>query len=71
MIGYGFCASFCTLGASYRALSELVEKGYEVQPIMSEYTYSTDTRFQSAQEFRERAHSSFRVRSCKERSQVH
>lgn len=54
MIGYGFCASFCTLGASYRALSKLVESGYEVQPIMSEYAYSTDTRFQSAQEFRER-----------------
>ena len=54
MIGYAFCASFCTHGASLSALEELVRKGYEVQPIMSENAYSTDTRFGKAEELRKR-----------------
>ncbi len=51
MIGYAFCGSFCTFAASFAALSRLVAEGREVQPIMSENAYSTDTRFQSAAEF--------------------
>ncbi len=51
MIGYAFCGSFCTFANSYKALSELVDKGYEVQPIMSENAFKTDTRFFSADEF--------------------
>ena len=47
MIGYAFCGSFCTLAESLASLESLVNKGYEVQPIMSEKTYSTDTRFYS------------------------
>lgn len=54
MIGYAFCASFCTHGASLSALEELVGRGYEIQPIMSENAYSTDTRFGKAEELRKR-----------------
>ncbi len=57
MLGYAFCGSFCTFGASLDALSNLVASGREVQPIMSEYAYSTDTRFWQAREFRERVES--------------
>ena len=47
MIGYAFCGSFCTLSESLSVLETLANKGYEIQPIMSEKTYSTDTRFYS------------------------
>lgn len=57
MIGYAFSGSFCTLGASLRALEELVRRGYEIQPIMSETARTTDTRFQKASEFAERVES--------------
>jgi dipicolinate synthase subunit B len=45
MIGYAFCGSFCTLAESLRELELLSKKGYEIQPIMSERVYETDTRF--------------------------
>ncbi len=51
MIGYAFCGSFCTFAKSYAALEELVAAGHEIQPIMSENAFTTDTRFQSADEF--------------------
>ena len=51
MIGYAFSASFCTLSRSLEALRRLVERGYEVLPIMSENTYTTDTRFAKAADF--------------------
>ena len=54
MIGYAFCASFCTFGASLSALRTLVADGYDVQPIMSECAASTDTRFQLAADFSSR-----------------
>ena len=54
MLGYAFCGSFCTFGASFDVLERLVSDGADVQPIMSERAYSTDTRFQSAKEFRDR-----------------
>ena len=50
MLGYAFCGSFCTHAASLSALSELVKAEYEIQPIMSENAYSTDTRFGRAEE---------------------
>ena len=50
-IGYAFCASFCTMGASLAALRELKESGAEIVPIMSENAYSTDTRFHKAKDF--------------------
>lgn len=50
MLGYAICGSFCTHAASLSALRDLVERGYDVQPIMSENSYTTDTRFGRAEE---------------------
>jgi len=54
MIGYAICGSFCSFSATLEALRGLVSEGYDVLPIMSERAYSTDTRFFTAQDFRER-----------------
>ncbi len=54
MIGYAICGSFCSFSRSLSSLEELVGAGYQVQPIMSERAYSTDTRFWLASEFRDR-----------------
>ena len=48
MIGYAFCGSFCTLSASLTALRAGLVEGWDVQPIMSETVYTTDTRFYKA-----------------------
>lgn len=50
MIGYAFCGSFCTLSNSLNELEWLISAGYDVQPIMSEIVYSTDTRFFKAKD---------------------
>ncbi len=60
MIGYAICASYCTHSASLEALTHLVDAGYDVQPIMSERAYMTDTRFGKAEDLREKV-----VRLCK------
>lgn len=52
MIGYAFCGSFCTLGRSLSMLRTLLAAGWEIQPILSEAVYSTDTRFWQAEDFR-------------------
>lgn len=52
MIGYAFTGSFCTLSESYLNMSKLIKEGYEIQPIMSENVFSTDSRFFSAKDFR-------------------
>ena len=57
MIGYAFCGSFCTLSASLAALERLIGEGVEVQPIMSERAFTTDTRFWLAEEFSRRVES--------------
>lgn len=51
MTGYAICGSFCTFSASLKVLSELALEGEDIQPIMSERAYSTDTRFWLASEF--------------------
>lgn len=48
MIGYALCGSFCTHKKSFEALKNIINMGYEVQPIVSENVYNTDTRFGSA-----------------------
>ncbi|MBQ9796274.1 MAG: dipicolinate synthase subunit B [Clostridia bacterium] len=53
MIGYAFCGSFCTHAKSFLELRNLIDKGYEVQPIMSEAVWNTDTRFGTACGIRE------------------
>ena len=45
MIGYAMCGSFCTLSQSMDELELLCLMGYEIQPVMSEICYATDTRF--------------------------
>lgn len=52
MTGYAFTGSFCTLSQSVEELKRLVANGIEIQPIMSERVYSTDTRFYMAHELR-------------------
>ena len=54
MIGYALCGSFCTLSKSVEVLTSLREAGYEILPIMSEITATTDTRFGSAADFMQR-----------------
>ena len=54
MIGYAICGSFCSFSKTLVALVGLISEGCEVQPIMSERAYSTDTRFYRAEDFRKR-----------------
>ncbi len=54
MIGYAICGSFCSFRKALSTLERLVAEGHEIQPIMSERAYSTDTRFYRADEFRKR-----------------
>ena len=54
MLGYAFCGSFCTMSASLSAMERLISDGFEIQPIMSETAYTTDTRFHPAREFSDR-----------------
>lgn len=56
-MGYAFCASFCTLERSFNEMSKLVGLGAQIYPIMSERTYSTDSRFTVAAEFNGRVRS--------------
>ena len=45
MIGYALCGSFCTHARSLDTLRAIRARGHEVQPIVSEIVYDTDTRF--------------------------
>ena len=49
MLGYALCGSFCTHAQSLIQLKNLIAAGYEVQPIVSETVFATDTRFGKAQ----------------------
>ena len=51
MLGYAFCGSFCTHAASLEELRGLIAEGYEIQPIVSETVFTTDTRFGRADAF--------------------
>ncbi len=53
MIGYALCGSFCTFARSVEILQTLCGEGYDIQPIMSETAYTTDTRFGRCSLFRE------------------
>ena len=50
MIGYAFCGSFCTHNASIEVMKRLLNKGYDILPIMSENVYNMDTRFGKAKD---------------------
>ena len=49
MLGYALCGSFCTHAESLNQLKNLIAAGYDVQPIVSETVFSTDTRFGTAE----------------------
>lgn len=53
-IGFALCGSFCTFEEVLPVVLTLVEDGYDVTPIMSEYAYATDTRFGRALDFARR-----------------
>ena len=57
MVGYAFTGSFCTLSRALSEMERLVLGGVEIQPIISERVYSTDTRFWKCEEFRKRVES--------------
>ena len=52
MIGYAMCGSFCTHSESVLAMKRLISAGMDIQPILSESVYMTDTRFHLAEEMR-------------------
>ena len=54
MIGYAMCGSFCTHEKALLQLQRLKEQGFEIQPILSETVYMTDTRFGTARALIER-----------------
>lgn len=45
MIGFALCGSFCTHSESVSQLEMLKARGFDILPIMSDATYTTDTRF--------------------------
>jgi dipicolinate synthase subunit B len=53
-IGFALCGSFCTFSKVIPMIEKLQEKGYSLYPIMSDAAYFTDTRFGTAQSFREK-----------------
>lgn len=53
-LGFAMCGSFCTFDAVLQQLALLKEEFSEIIPIMSTVSYETDSRFGTAQSFRER-----------------
>ena len=56
-IGFALCGSFCTHAAALTALEALLACGHDIQPILSETAFATDTRFGCAAALRERLES--------------
>ena len=51
-IGFAMCGSFCTFSLALKAIDDLLSAGAEVVPIMSDAAYGTDTRFGTAEYFK-------------------
>ena len=47
-VGFAICGSFCTFKQVFSEIENLVKSGYDFVPIMSENSYSFDTRFGEA-----------------------
>ena len=45
MIGFALCGSYCTHKDAIKQLRGLIDEGYEIEPIVSDNVYCTDTRF--------------------------
>ena len=54
MIGFAMCGSYCTHKAALEQLEILTSRGLEVQPILSENVYQTDTHFGRCEDLRRR-----------------
>ena len=50
-IGFGITGSFCTHEKTLESIKELVDKGYNVIPIITNSVKSTNTRFGDAEKF--------------------
>ncbi len=50
-VGYAFCGSFCTYSKAMAALEQVAGRYDSVQPIVSEASAATDTRFGNAHDF--------------------
>ncbi len=50
-LGFAMCGSFCTFQPVLEQMERLASD-YEIQPILSETAYTTDTRFGTAEHFR-------------------
>ena len=50
--GFALCGSFCTFSKVIPQMKNLKDKGVDVFPVMSEMSYSTDTRFGRCEDFR-------------------
>lgn len=53
-IGFAMCGSFCTFEPALEQLEKLVQNGYQVQPVMSQIAYGSDTRFGKAEDFKQK-----------------
>lgn len=54
MIGFAMCGSYCTHKSALEQLEKLRGLGLEIQPIMSENVYKTDTHFGSCEALKQR-----------------
>lgn len=50
-VGYCITGSFCTFKKMLNAVEQVKARGADVYPIMSEISYTTDTRFGKAEDF--------------------
>ena len=50
-IGFIFTGSFCTFSKTIEQLKKIVNEGANVIPIMSEHSYTMDTKFGKAEDF--------------------
>ena len=50
--GFAICGSFCTIKKATEQIGKLLEAGYNIIPIMSPIVYSTDNRFNKADDLK-------------------
>jgi dipicolinate synthase subunit B len=50
-VGFAITGSFCTFTSVINQIPKLINEGFDITPIMSEISYSTDTRFGYAADF--------------------
>ena len=53
-LAFALCGSFSTFKEAIPQMEQLKKKGYDITAIMSQNASSTDTRFGTAKEFKER-----------------